>query len=150
MSDTQVAIQPAKKLKTLRVKGTGKPDNKVLLFERHKDHPRPFGHENDEAGEIFVVNDGRVYTVAETPAIKRLIGEEKLTIELKGDEVDVEGERAAFNAAKADRTGKVAPKLRPATDEEEDNAEPPLTGSVEKDTAVVTTPNGIRRGGRPQ
>lgn len=126
-----------KKLKMVRVKGAGKADNKVLLFERHVDHPRPFGHENDEIGEVFVVNDGRVYLVAETAAVKRLLGEGVLTTELTGKEVDAEAQRVNWNSA----------PLRPATESEEDAAG--LETPTEKQTAVVPEQGGIRKGGRP-
>lgn len=55
-----------KKLKIVAVKGTG-TDRKVVLWERHPDHP--------EEGEAFVCNDEIVREVAETPAVKRLIAE---------------------------------------------------------------------------
>lgn len=44
-------------------------DRRVLLHERDEAHP---------GGEIFISNNGKEYTVAETPAIKLLIGEDKL------------------------------------------------------------------------
>lgn len=140
-----------KKLRQIRVKGTGKPDNKVILYERHKDHPLPFGdeHANDEVGEVFIVNDGRVYTVAETKEVKRLLGEDKLTTELNGNEVDVESTRSSFRQATGEELRSV-PALRSATDQEEDAAKPPLTGKVEKDTAKVPVTGGIQKGGRPE
>lgn len=53
------------KLDTITVQGT-KDDSRVVLFERHPDHPN---------GEAFVVNDNKAYDVAETAQVKRLIGQ---------------------------------------------------------------------------
>ena len=44
-------------------------DRRVLHWERDEAHP---------TGEIFIVNNGKVFEVAETAAIKRLLGEEKI------------------------------------------------------------------------
>ncbi len=93
--------------KQVTVKGTG-TDGKVILWERHADHP--------DNGEAFIYNNGDSYTVAETPQVRRLVSEGRL---VEGDSAQVR-ERAA---------------LRKATDEEEDRAG--LTGRVEKETAVV-------------
>ncbi len=57
------------KLPLVTVVGTGS-DNKVLLFERHSDHP--------EEGEAFLSNDGISREVAETPEVKRLLSEGRL------------------------------------------------------------------------
>lgn len=57
--------------KTVKVKGTGK-DNKVVLWERNEAHPK---------GQIFVANNGRVVEVAETPQVRQLIAEGRLTTE---------------------------------------------------------------------
>lgn len=121
------------KLKLIQVKGTGKVDNRVLLYERHDDHPRPFGHEADERGEVFVVNDGRVYLVAETAAVKRLLGEGLLTTELTGKEVYVEAQRVNWNSG-----------VRGAAPTESGEK-----AADEKQTAVVPESGGIRKGGRP-
>lgn len=91
----------AKKVRTINVKGNSK-DNRVALWEKNEAHPN---------GEIFVVNDGKNYQVAETAAVKRLLGEGSL----------VEGEAGD------------APPLRKATDQEEDAAG--LQTPVEKETA---------------
>jgi hypothetical protein len=64
------------KLKTIRVK-TASTDQQVVLFERHPDHPAEKVGRTAEAKphEAFIVNDGKVYEVAETPSVKRLIAE---------------------------------------------------------------------------
>lgn len=54
--------------KTIQVKGAG-DDRKVVLWERASAHPR---------GEVFVSNDGKAHTVAETAAVKRLLAEGRL------------------------------------------------------------------------
>lgn len=54
----------ADKLNIITVKGA-KDDSKVVLWEKHPDHPD---------GEAFVVNDGKAYKVAETAKVKQLIG----------------------------------------------------------------------------
>lgn len=54
--------------KTIRVKGAG-DDRRVVIWERSPLHPQ---------GEAFVPNDGKTYTVGETAAVKRLIGEGRL------------------------------------------------------------------------
>lgn len=54
--------------KVITVRGAG-DDHKVVLWERDPAHPK---------GEVFVVNDGTEYQVAETKAVKRLIGQERL------------------------------------------------------------------------
>lgn len=54
----------------INVKGPGN-DNKVILWERDPKHPN---------GEIFVVNDGETYKVAETPDVKRRIGDGRLVV----------------------------------------------------------------------
>lgn len=76
MSDTQTEVKVEKKDKKLpiiAVKGTG-TDRKVVLWERHPDHPEK-KYETDAAGEAFVSNDGIVREVAETPDVKRLLAE---------------------------------------------------------------------------
>lgn len=55
-------------LKLIQVMGKGN-DNKVAFWERHIDHWN---------GEAFVSNDGLVYEVAETPAVKAALGEGRL------------------------------------------------------------------------
>jgi hypothetical protein len=68
------------KLKTIRVKTTS-TDQQVVLFERHPDHPTEKIGRSAQAKphEAFIVNDGKVYEVAETPRVKQLIGEGVLT-----------------------------------------------------------------------
>jgi hypothetical protein len=68
------------KLKTIRVQPTS-TDQQVVLHERHPDHPAEKVGRTAKAKphEVFIVNDGKVYEVAETPTIKRLIGEGVLT-----------------------------------------------------------------------
>lgn len=58
----------ADKAKTITVKGKG-DDRKVILWEKDAAHPR---------GEVMIANDGKVHEVAETAAVKRLIGEGRL------------------------------------------------------------------------
>lgn len=109
------------KLPLIWVKGTKFNDkklkNRVVLFERHPDHP------NDEA---FVSHDGLKYEVAETALVKRLIGEGLL-------------ERVNWNSAVPEnpKGKKKVPNLRKATNEEEENAKPPIAGSPDEDTAQV-------------
>jgi hypothetical protein len=74
----------------------------------------------------MVVGDGKSYTVAETAAVKRLIGEGRL----------VQG--SAKVEAKAETKNDVPP-LRNATEEEEDAAG--LKTETEKETAKVPTRN---------
>jgi hypothetical protein len=143
-------IVMADKLKLVWVIGNeeGKTDKgKVILWERHPDHPN---------GEIVVVNDGRSYEVAETKAIKELIGQEVLlrssarvnwNSKTEGGIGTQGGNHGSTGARLEDETpaknkggrpkGNGAPALRPSTDEEEDNAQPPLTGLVEKQTGRV-------------
>lgn len=52
--------------KTITVKGSGTPDSKVILWEKDDLHPD---------GEAWIVGDGKEYTVGETAAVKRLIGD---------------------------------------------------------------------------
>lgn len=86
--------------KTIYVKGVGKPDNRVILFERDAAHPN---------GEVFVVNNGRSFEVAETKAIKRLIGEERLE---RTDEAPVARSPRGFGGR---RGGKVEVIENPVT-----------------------------------
>lgn len=90
-----------KSVRTISVKGSSK-DRRVALWERNAAHPN---------GEAFVVNDGKSYQVAETAAVKRLMGEGAL---VEGSAEDV-------------------PPLRDATESEEDAAG--LTTKTEKETA---------------
>lgn len=55
--------------KTIEVRGAG-DDRKVVLWERANAHP---------TGEAFVANNGKTVTVAQTPLVKRLLGEGRLT-----------------------------------------------------------------------
>lgn len=55
--------------RTIEVRGAG-DDRRVVLWEKSPAHPR---------GEAFVANNGKAVTVAETAAIKRLLGEGRLT-----------------------------------------------------------------------
>lgn len=61
------------KLPTIVVKGAGK-DRRVVLWERHPDHPEK-KYETDENGEAFVSNDDISREVAETATVKRLLAE---------------------------------------------------------------------------
>lgn len=63
----------ADKLSILTVKGAG-DDNKVVLWERHAEHPDK-KNPSDEMGEAFVVNDGKARKVAETATVKRMIAD---------------------------------------------------------------------------
>lgn len=103
----------------ITVYGAGK-DNRVALWDRDEQHPD---------GEVFVVNDGKAYEVAETAAVKRALSDGRLTTE-----------RVNWNSgpqrSRVGRPRKEVAELRPATDAEEDKAG--LTGFVEKDTAMVT------------
>lgn len=108
-----------------------KAHDRVVLWEQHPDHPD---------GEAYIVRDGKPVQVALTPKVKQLIAEDNLT--------KVEGGRMGSEIVVKDN--RAAP-LREATEEEEDNAEPPLETQVEKATAKVPTEiPGIRRGGRPE
>jgi hypothetical protein len=110
------------KLKQIWVKGAleGKESkNKVILWERHEEHPD---------GEVMVVNDGHSYLVAETKDIKRLMGEGALVAGT---------ERVNWNSSveeNRNRGGRPR-KLRPATEAEEDAAG--LETPTEKKTAVT-------------
>lgn len=61
------------KLKQITVKGSG-DDRKVVLWEKNESHPN---------GEAFIPNDGKSYTVAETPFVRRLLADGSL---VTGDE----------------------------------------------------------------
>lgn len=61
-----------KTLSQVSVRGTG-DDGKVVLWERHPDHPKPKG-KKVKTGEAFISNDGKSRIVAETAEVKRLIG----------------------------------------------------------------------------
>lgn len=78
-------------------------------------------------GEVYITGNGATHKVALTPAVKSLL-ERGILVEVVEDKV---------------------PELRPATEEEEKKAVPPLTESVEKATAEVPVTGGIRKGGRP-
>lgn len=76
-----------RKTPLVTVRGTAPHDGKVILFERHEDHPPALDKDGNDTGrphEAFITNtklkDGSVQTfeVAETAAVKRLIGEGRL------------------------------------------------------------------------
>jgi hypothetical protein len=69
----------------IKVKSNLEDKSKVALWERHKDHPN---------GEIFIADD-KEHQVAETPAVKLALKEEKL--------VKVGGEFAAAPVKKEDK-----------------------------------------------
>ena|SRR5687768_12472519 len=102
------------KLKKINVKGAG-DDNRVALWEKNEAH---------DGGEVFIANDGRTFSVAETKTVKRLVAEGRLVV---SDEEPV----AATEST----------RLRKATNEEEDRAG--LRTRVERDTAVVREPKRI-------
>lgn len=121
----------AKKLKMITVMGKfvkGEPDNRVAFWERDIAHPD---------GEAFVVNDGKTYEVAETAGVKAQLGAGML---VTGEEMETQ--RVNWNSRLEERTPPPArrpgaPELRPATEEEEAAARPPLRGETEKRTARV-------------
>lgn len=73
-----------KTLSQVSVRGTG-DDGKVVLWERHPDHPKPKG-KKVKTGEAFISNDGKSRIVAETPRVKELIGLGRLEIAKAGGE----------------------------------------------------------------
>lgn len=65
------------KLPIITVMGAG-DDGKVVLWERHEDHPALLdedGNETKRPHEAFVSNDGIEREVAETADVKRLLAE---------------------------------------------------------------------------
>jgi hypothetical protein len=125
---------PEKKApKLVWVKGTG-TDGKVLLFERNDAHPET---EPGRHHEAFVANDGYAYQVAETALVKRLKGEGVLVeaSESESYQAKVSKTTAANGNGRGRRGGR--PPLRKATDSEEANAEPPVTGSPDEQTSRV-------------
>ena len=115
----------ADKLPLIGVKGVSTDktlENKVLLWERHPDHPE---------GEALVVNDGKAYQVAETKEVKRLIGEGVL------ERVNWNSREVPKNKGGRPKRNGGVPELRPATDQEEENAEPPVRGFPDEDTSRV-------------
>jgi hypothetical protein len=102
------------KLNQVTVKAKAK-DNKVVLWERHPDHP--------DEGECFIVADGKSYTVAETAAVRRLVGEGILT------QGNGEGNQRSATPAQPNSQG-----LREPTEQEKDNA----NLKTERETAKVT------------
>lgn len=68
----------AKKLPQITVRSTG-DDRKVILFERHPDHPVPTKKIAPmKTGEVLLSNNQKPTTVAETPEVKRLLALGKL------------------------------------------------------------------------
>lgn len=115
----------------------------ITVYGNHKEEvDRVAFYETDEAhpdGEAYVVHDGQPYQVAETKAVKRALGEGRLTTE-----------KVNWNSKiNAPRRTREASTLRAATEQEEKAAG--LTSRTEKDTAQVPTalPAGIRKGGTP-
>lgn len=107
---------------TFWVKATGKEDGKVLLWERHPDHPE---------GETYIANDGNTVEVSETLAVKQLLKDGAI-------------ERVNWN----NKPIPVTPKLQEvvATDEDEEE----VVARVEETPASKPIPNGgLNRGGRP-
>jgi hypothetical protein len=94
-----------KKLPVISVRGAG-TDNKVVLWERHPDHPDK-ENEGDELGEAFVTNEKKWRKVAETPEVKRLIAEGVLV--KKGSKEDEDGEVETASSPHG-LGGKVQPK----------------------------------------
>jgi hypothetical protein len=105
------------KLKKINVKGAG-DDHRVALWEKDEAH---------DGGEIFIANDGRTFSVAETKQVKRLIAEGRLVV----------SEEEPVSRGTRNQT----PALRKATDEEEDRAG--LRGRTERETAVVREPRRV-------
>lgn len=116
-----------KETKTIYVRST-KDDRKVLLHERDPRHP---------GGEIFLVNNRKVYEVFETKRVKQLIGEESLERVNWNSREAGDNKPAPPPSPSGRRPGRTVPELRPATDAEERLAKPPLAGNVEKQTARV-------------
>lgn len=77
-----------KTLSQVSVRGTG-DNGKVVLWERHPDHPKPVNRHGKEAkvGEAFISNDGKSRIVAETARVKELIGLGRLELAKAGSEV---------------------------------------------------------------
>lgn len=63
--------------KLITVKAVGEEDGKVVLHERHADHPKTINVKTGKEGhnEVFVSRDGKEVEVAETPRVSQLIGE---------------------------------------------------------------------------
>lgn len=61
--------------KLITVKAVGEEDGKVVLSQRHPDHPQTV-YPNGKKGhnEAFVARDGKEVEVAETPRVSELIG----------------------------------------------------------------------------
>lgn len=85
-----------KKTPVVTVKGAG-DDNKVVLWERHPDHP---------TGEIFVSNDGKPRQVALTKEVKRRLQ--------AGHLVGVDDEDSEFKPAKKKTKADADPNKPPA------------------------------------
>lgn len=130
-----------KKVKLVWVKGAGN-DGKVVLNERHPNHPLTAPGRHHEA---FIANDGYAYQVAETANVKRLLGEgllveadesESYEAQRLADEDELEAQTRSPKGY-GGRKAKNAPALRKATDQEESNAKPPVTGFPDEDTSRV-------------
>lgn len=60
----------------ITVKAVGPEDGRVVLHERHPDHPQTVNVKTGAKGhnEVFVSRDGKEVRVAETPRVSNLIG----------------------------------------------------------------------------
>lgn len=63
--------------KLVTVKALGAEDGRVVLHERHPDHPKTINVKTGTKGhnEVFISRDGKEVEVAETPRVSQLIGE---------------------------------------------------------------------------
>jgi hypothetical protein len=133
--DDEVVETPKKRQpRIITVYGANKKErDRVAFFETNEFHPE---------GEAYVVNDGRPVQVAETAAVKRALGEGRLTTER------VNWNSLIDQRLKSKATAKPSvPPLRNATEGEEDAAG--LVTPVEKETAKVPDVSPLRRGGKP-
>lgn len=83
-----------KTLSQVSVRGTG-DNGKVVLWEKHPDHPKPVNRLGKPAktGEAFISNDGKSRIVAETSEVKRLIGLGLLERTKAGEEKKTEDDK---------------------------------------------------------
>lgn len=133
----EVVPAPRKKQpKMITVYGARKQErDRVAFFEVNDFHPD---------GEAYVVNDGQPVQVAETPAVKRALAEQRLTTEKVSWASLINTPKRGSSLGRA----AAAPPLREATKAEEEAAK--LQTPTEHQTAQVPQTEGVlRRGGRP-
>lgn len=85
------------------VRGAG-DDGKVVLWERHPQHPKP--SKLSKTGEIFISNDGKTRVVAETPEVKRLLGTGRLVLAKAGETAKAKTGETSVSAVKTVGTEK--------------------------------------------